>query len=444
MASVKLTEKFLEKLTSVDPANPEAGPKRSRMVFDAALKGFGVNVTAAGSKTFHVRWTDENGKSHRIAVPGGSWPAMRVDVARDKAFGILRDIRTGGCDPRAEKKAARQLKAAGGPLTVGRLIEDWERFCLCDKREAYRRDATRTLQRVLAAHLHTPAADLTKKVVVGLSEAQQAAGRRGVARNTIAYVSAMYGWATKTGRVEANPFLGTPRPAVNKPDRVLSDDEIGAVYAAAALRPYPSGPFAQILVLTGLRRDEVADMEWSELDADLTVLTVPAARMKNGRKHVVHLSEPARAILRAIRDGARLANSKYVFTTTGERPISGFSNIKNQIDAVSGVTGWRWHDLRHTFTTRVSKLGVSPIMADMVIAHTLPGMMGRYQHDDFEAPRREALDKWAALVTALAEKAMPTVAARAGAAREDHRAKSSARLKSVRAAQIEAAGHRAA
>ena len=435
MAAIKLNEAILAKLTSVDPKDPRAGPKPSRMIADAGQRGLMVNVTAAGTKTFHVRWTDGDGKSKRMAIPGGTFPAMRLSVARDRAADILRSIRSEGRDPKAEKKAARAGAGADGPLTVGDLIEAWGRFFLCDKREAYRRDATRTLQRALAAYLGTPAADLSKKMVVALSELQQAAGKRGTARNTIAYVSAMYGWAMKTGRVEANPFLGTPRPAVNKPDRVLSDDEIGAVYAAAALRPYPSGPFAQILMLTGLRRDEVADMEWSELDADLTVLTVPAARMKNGRKHVVHLSEPVRAILSAIRNEARLANSKFVFTTTGERPISGFSNFKDQIDAVSSVTGWRWHDLRHSFSTRVSKLGVSPIVADMVIAHTLPGMMGRYQHDDFEVPRREALDKWAALVVACGDTAMQGVLARANAARKEHRVRSSARLRRMRANQ---------
>lgn len=444
MPALKLTEKFLEKLTSVDPDHPDLGPKPSRMVFDTTLKGLGVKVTAAGSKTFYVRWTDESGKSHRIAIPGGSWPAMRMDVAREKAFEILRDIRSKGRDPKAERKAARALKAAGGPLTVGSLIEAWEQHGLADRRPSYRRGAPAGLRRTLAHLLATPAADLTRRMVIALSEKLQADGRRSTASAMMAHLSAMYGWAAKTGRVESNPFLGAPRPAAGRSERVLSNAEIGAVYAAAGLRPYPSGPFIQLLLLTGVRLREAAEMEWAELDANLTTWTVPADRMKNGRGHVVHLSEPSRAILRKIQDEARLVNSKYVFTTTGSRPISGFSNIKDSLDAISGVTKWRLHDLRHTIATQLIDLGVSIDAADKILSHTMTGTKRLYQHNPLLAERREALDKWAALVTDLAERAMPAVAARATAAREEHRAMSSVRLKAVRAAQIEAAGRRAA
>jgi len=439
MPSVKLTEAFLKALTSVDPDDPTAGPKRARMVFDTMLKGFGVNVTAAGSKSFHIRWTDETGKSHRHAIPGGSWPAMRVEVARDKAFELLRDIRSKGRDPKAEKKAARELKATGGPLTVGGLIDAWEQFGLADRRASYRKGAPAGLRRTLANFLTVPATDLTRKAIIALSEQLQAASKRSTANSLIAHLSAMYGWAVKTGRADNNPFLGAPRPSAGKPGRVLSDDEIGAVYAAAALRPYPSGPLVQVLMLTGVRLREAAEMEWSELNTDLTEWTIPGSRMKNHKRHVVHLSEPVIAILRSISDGARLANSKYVFTTTGSKPVSGFSNIKDSLDATSAVANWRMHDFRHTLASRIINEGVSPITADMLLAHMIPGIMGRYQLNEFEKDRREALDKWATLVTDLADRAMPAVAARETSARDAHRAKSSAHLKAVRAAQIEAA-----
>ncbi len=233
------------------------------------------------------------------------------------------------------------------------------------------------LQHDFGDYLATPAADLTRKQIIADRSGFREMAKRGTARNLLAYGSALYGWAVDTGRLEVNPFLGVPRPAIAKPDRVLSDAEIGAVYAAAAMRSYPSGAFAQLLMLTGMRRDEVANMEWSELDADLTTWTVPAARMKNGKRHVVHLSAPARAILAAIRDGAeRQAGCRYVFSTTGRTPMSGFSNIKQAVDEVSGVTEWRWHDLRHTAATRMVGLGVAPHVADKVLATRCPASWG--------------------------------------------------------------------
>ncbi|MBB2961816.1 tyrosine-type recombinase/integrase [Methylobacterium sp. R2-1] len=436
MAPVKLTEAFLKKLTSVDPDNPEAGPKPSRFVADTERRGLMVNVTKAGTKTFHVRWTDESGKSQRIAIPGGTWPDMRVEVARERASDLLHDVRSKGRNLKAEKQAKRAGVAHDGSLTVSDLIDAWDRLHLAMKRPDYRRNATTTLRSDLAAYLAAPATDLTRKAVVSLSEQLQTAGKRGAARNMIAYGSAMYGWALKTGRVEANPFLGVPRPAAAMPDRVLTDDEIGAVYAAAALRPYPSGPFAQLLMLTGMRRDEVAEMEWSELDAELIVWTVPGSRMKNHKRHVVHLSEPARTLLRKIRDGAaRYPGSKFVFTTTGKTAFSGFSNAKEAVDAISGVSAWRWHDLRHTIATRMVGLGVHPHVADKVLAHTMPGIMGRYQHAEYEAERRSALDIWAAHVLTCADNAVQAVAERTESAKQNRSARWSKRLKEARAVQ---------
>lgn len=435
MAPVKLTEAFLKKLTSADPDNPKAGPKPSRFVADTERRGLMVNVTKAGTKTFHVRWTDESGKSQRIAIPGGTWPDMRVEVARERASDLLHDVRSKGRDPKAEKQAKRAGVLHGGSLAVSDLIDAWDRLHLATKRPDYRRNAITTLRSDLAAYLAAPATDLTRKAVVSLSEKLQTAGKRGAARNMIAYGSAMYGWALKTGRVETNPFLGVPRPAAATPDRVLTDAEIGAVYAAATLRPYPSGPFAQMLMLTGMRRDEVAQMEWSELDDELTAWTVPGSRMKNHKRHVVHLSEPARTILRTIRDGAaRYPGSKFVFTTTGKTAFSGFSNVKEGVDANSGVSAWRWHDLRHTIATRMVGLGVHPHVADKVLAHTMPGIMGRYQHAEYETERRNALDTWGTHVVTCAERMIASVTAKAEAMEQTRRLQSSDRLKKIRAA----------
>ena len=412
---VKLTEALLEALTSVDPKNPAAGPKASRLVADSKQPGLMVNVTKGGSKTFHLRWTTVAGRSERIAIPKGVWPGMTVAKARSEAAAMLHGIRTIGQDPKAEKRAKRD-GAVDGVLTIGALLDAWEKLKGGELRAAYVKGVRDVLRHDFAEYLSTPAADLTRKQIIARSERLQGYGKRGTARNLLAYGSALYGWGVDTGRLEANPFLGVPRPSVAKPDRVLSDVEIGAVYAAAGLRPYPSGAFAQLLVLTGMRRDEVADMEWSELNSDLTLWTVPGRRMKNGKRHEVHLSAPARVILAAIRDGSeRRAGCPFVFSTTGTTPMSGFSNIKQHVDDVSGVAQWRWHDLRHTTATRMVGLGVAPHVADKVLAHTMPGIMGRYQHAEYEVERRAALDLWAGHVEACAEKAAAAIRGRADA-----------------------------
>jgi integrase len=60
------------------------------------------------------------------------------------------------------------------------------------------------------------------------------------------------------------------------------------------------GPFFRIAILTLQRREEVAAMRWSEMAPNLSVWNMPRARMKNGKRHDVHLSRPAQAVLRAL------------------------------------------------------------------------------------------------------------------------------------------------
>ena len=171
--------------------------------------------------------------------------------------------------------------------------------------------------------------------------------------------------------VPLNPFRNLPvSAATTERERVLSDDEVRDIWTAAAATSYPFGPFYQLAILTLQRRDEVAGMRWSELSPDGATWLIPGARMKNGKPHDVHLSPPARQILRLLprQDGQDL-----VFSTTGNTPISGFSRAKKALDATIMMTRdshrrpgrtspalvpWRLHDIRRTGVSTLARLGV--------------------------------------------------------------------------------------
>jgi integrase len=125
------------------------------------------------------------------------------------------------------------------------------------------------------------------------------------------------------GRVERGLIESSPRDKVKAPaaehsrDRVLSDDELKAVWKAADAIGWPFGPMFQLLVMTGQRRDEIASMSWNEIDFEARTWTLPRERSKNDRAHVVPLSEQAIAIFKDI---PRIASKAgYVFTTPVER-----------------------------------------------------------------------------------------------------------------------------
>ena len=104
---------------------------------------------------------------------------------------------------------------------------------------------------------------------------------------------------------------------------MLSADELGAIWRAAGTLGTPYNTFVRVLLLTLQRRDQVAGMRWSELDLAAGMWTLPAERSKNGKAHLVHLTEPVRERLTAL---PRINDVPLVFPS-GRRaaPISAFS-----------------------------------------------------------------------------------------------------------------------
>ena len=160
-------------------------------------------------------------------------------------------------------------------------------------------------------------------------------------------------------------------------------------------------------------------MTWGEIAANLSAWTIPGARAKNGVAHLIPLSSPAQAILRA---APHIEGNDLVFP--GLRgPFNGFSKAKAALDKTSGVKGWRLHDLRRTLATGLQKLGVRLEVTEAVLNHvsgSRAGIVGLYQRHDWADEKRAALDAWGAHVAALvegreAEGNVTPIRARAGA-----------------------------
>jgi integrase len=153
----------------------------------------------------------------------------------------------------------------------------------------------------------------------------------------------------------------------------------------------------QFLALTGQRREEVAQLKWHEIDAQARTWCMPAERTKNGRAHIIHLSEPARAVI-----SEHLGELEgYVFATSRGKNFQSFKEAKRTLDRLCGVGGWRLHDLRRTVVSGMARLGVPPHVADKILNHqsgTISGVAAVYQRHEFLAERKEALDRWGAHV----------------------------------------------
>lgn len=378
--------------------------KRDMLVFDDEQRGLGVRVTAGGSKTYLAQYTT-HGRKRR--VPLGSCAAVSLAKAREAARAIAGDVAKGK-DPAGERKAATveaRRKAVHGAYTLARLIDDWSALHLAVKRPRYAREAVRALRLAFADHLDLPAADLDRTAVVKISDGLNRKGRAAMAASTVAYGKAAYGWAVKRGALAINPFTALPVAATVKRDRVLSDDELAAIWRATE-GPGPFDGIVRALILTGQRREEVAGMSWGELNDELATWTIPASRTKNGVTSVVPVSLAMRNLLLSLPRGEA---GELVFP--GLRgPFSGFSKSKAALDAQSAVAGWRLHDIRRTVATGLQRLGVRLEVTESVLNHIAgarAGIVGVYQRHDWADEKRAALELWARHVAAVVEGRAP-------------------------------------
>jgi integrase len=360
-------------------------------------RGLGVRVAAGGGKSYLAQYT-LGGQKRRI--PLGACSAISLAAARAAVQEILGLVATGR-DPAAERKAAvleAARKAAHEALTLGALLMQWEALHLADKRERYRAEAVRAIKNAFVDRLNWPAADLSRATVVRVLDGLARDGKRAMASRTAAYGRACYHWAVKRGSLASNPFQDLPLAPTPKRERVLTDDELRAVWEATS-GPGPFNAIVRTLILTGQRREEVAGMAWSEVAPDLSAWTIPTGRAKTGAAHVMPLSVPAQAILR----GAPLTESDLVFP--GLRgPFNGFSKAKAALDKATGVTDWRLHDLRRTMATGLQKLGVRLEVTEAVLNHiagSRAGIVGVYQRHTWSEEKRVALAAWGAHVEAI-------------------------------------------
>jgi integrase len=397
----KLTEKTLAGL-KLEPG------KKDRLVFDAACPGLGVRITSRGTRAFLVQWTDPAIK-RKVREPLGIWGSITLEQAREAARAKLGAVAK-GIDVKAQRERRRaeaERERAEVALTFNALLEEWRTLHLRKRRPRYAKEAERALRHAFPHLLGRPAARITRAEAVNTLDRLAEAGKAAMAGRTLAYARACFRWAEKRGKVPGNPFERLPIPTgATERERVLTDAELGAIWRGADALGHPFAPFVKLLILTLQRREEVAAIRWSELSRELTVWSIPGARMKNGKAHDVHLAPAARDLLQAI---PRLDGSDFVFTTTGRTPISGISKAKARLDSVSTISDWRLHDLRRTGVSRLAAMGFDSIVADKVLAHKpakLRGVASVYQRHEFLHEREAALHAWATHVLRCASSPM--------------------------------------
>jgi integrase len=397
MPTRKLTDLFVER------AKP---PPHGRIeYFDAAFPGLALRITDNGGKSWCAFYRFK-GRLRRFTM--GRYPAIKPAQARREAAAALERVRE-GVDPAEEKQAQREMRTPETD-TFGAVALDYvERHHGKNSRKSTYLEAKRDIERnVLPKWRNRPIASISRRDVLDLIDGIIARGAEVQANRTLARLRALFNWAIEKDRVAVSPVARMKLPTQEHArDRVLSDDELRWLWQACDQAGWPFGPLVKLLLLTAQRRDEVAGMEWSEIDLLKRVWTLPRHKAKNDRVHEVQLSDAAIEVLRSL---PRMGDG-LVFTTTGKRPISGFSKAKRRLDAAmhkanrvelstkkgTSIPEWTLHDLRRTAATGMAKLKISPHVTDKVLNHvsgTISGVAAIYNRFEYLDERRDALDAW--------------------------------------------------
>jgi integrase len=404
--------------STVRAASCPAGAK-DVLIFDGKLPGFALRVTAGGNRVFLYQYRI-GGQRRRMVI--GEWGVGDMTAARGRRRAEeLRGAVRSGRDPWSEIKAAQQAAraaevaakrgAAEAAYTIRVMIQQWQELHLAERRASYREHAPKRVCEALQKWLDTPAATFSRVDAVRVLDAVKAS-RGPIAANRVrAYAGACFGWARKRNAISENPFAGLAKPSDERPrERTLSDSELARIWHAAPKLPAPHGDLIRLLILTGQRRSEVAGIRWSEIDEESGVWTIPAERVKNGRRHGSHSVPLSRLARDLIAELPRLDGCDFVLPTSAAKAPVSYSRSKALLDAATAEDGglpmapWTLHDIRRSVATGLQRLGVRLEVTERVLNHltgTRTGIVAVYQRHAWTTETRAALDAWGAHVTKI-------------------------------------------
>jgi integrase len=376
------------RLTPVTVAKRQPGPIRYE-VSDSA-SSLRLVVHPSGKKSYVVRYRRKSdGKPRKYTLPG--FPPLAE--ARKLGAEVMLDVANGG-DPAASKRAARTAAKQTRERDIfDQLVPTYiAQYAMVRTREASWRStqgvfANNILPKWGARSVH----DVRRRDVIDL--VSEIADSRPVAANrALAALSRFYRWLVDREIVEANICTGISKPTAEVArDRVLTDDEIRRLLLALDAIGGPYAACIKFLLYTGLRRTEAGGLKWSEV-AD-GALSIPAARMKGRKPHILPLSAQAIALIEA-----QPRIGEYVFGR--EAPlISHFARLMPELRTRMGDTPhFTLHDLRRSAASGMARIGVPVVVVEKILAHTggtLAGVVGVYQRHSFLPEMASALQKWA-------------------------------------------------
>jgi integrase len=386
--------------TAVDRLRP------GEIIADANPTGFVARRLASGVLTYGYRYRHKaTGKQHWIGLGLGT--ELAPDQARHRALKLAALVKDGGTPMSAARVVSRRRQAVG--VTVDRVLDEFLARYAINLRS--RDEIARTFRVYVRPRLGGKSIyDLKRLDIVQLLDLIADNNGSTMADRTLAHLRKALRWHAARDEdftVPIVPGMARTKPKERARSRVLDDQEIRDLWLALdtldGKAPACFPAFVRTLLLTAARLRMVSDMAWDDIEG--RNWTVPGARNKGGREHVVSLTDTVVALLGERRSG-------FVFSSdNGSTAFKGFSKSKAALDrrlaAIRKQTGrpamkhWTFHDLRRTSRSLMSRAGVPTDHAERTLGHAIGGVRGTYDRHAYRDEKRDALERLAALVVRI-------------------------------------------
>jgi len=385
-------------LTPVAVANLKPAAVRQEIP-DGKSRGLYLILQPSGRRSWCVRYRRPiDGRSRKFTLGDGS---MSLAAARAAAASALHEVEQGR-DPGEARKAAKAKAADETANTLANVVDEY--IARESKRLRTIGDRKRIFDRLILPRLgNRPITDIQRIDVVRLLDRIEDDNGPRMADMVLAILGRVFNWHAIRSNTFRSPIVrGMARCDVRERarSRILTDDELRRVWVAADSLAPPRGAFVRLMLLTAARRSELAKMR-RRGEIDGTDWVLPASRNKTKVALVRPLSGAAQAVLARI---PRVNESEFVFSgVNGKRPLGGFSWMKRDLDRLSGITNYTFHDLRRTARSLMSRAGVPSDHAERCLGHVIGGVRGTYDRHEYHREKQLAYEALAALIERIVE-----------------------------------------
>ena len=377
----KLSDVYLKKIKPQD---------RPFVVWDEYQRGLAVVVQPSG----HMAWKTIypfHGRPRWYHI--GAVDAVSLTNARKLAGRVMFQVAEGK-DPAAERRAERS-KGTFEELAT-RYVEEYAKR----KNKSWKQADWLVRRHLIPKWGKLQAADISRRDVKAMMARIEAPI---VANQVLAAASAIFAWAIREEITKINPCALVERNETKERERVLADSEVPTFWAAFDDAGLVASTALKLILLTGQRPGEVAHMRrehivdgWWEMPGD-PVPTLDWPGTKNGATHRIWLSTPVQALL------AEMPESGLVFAGPRGGAVKGLDAVMRDLCSKLAAERATPHDLRRTFSTKVTRLRFGKDAMNRVTNHREGGIASVYDRHDYADENKQIMEAVAAEIMRLVE-----------------------------------------